>query len=135
MEPVLPFSATFGEAWAIPSTVSDTSSDPQPFLRLPLPGCLPQLLDYAREVEWGGQGKWLWVQTDNQLLEQEFDGLAQVSDDLTKASCVQIGRHMEHLLLGGMDLKAGEWESLTSAICTLSATIGAEHFLNERFLF
>ena len=100
------FANSLCELWKLPGTeLSDVEPTYQAPFSVKLPTCredLPHLRHNSREDHWDSDTGRVWIQTDNQQLQQVFAGLSQLdSESSLRAPCIRVSRMMQSMLRGG----------------------------------
>ena len=90
-----------------------------------LPTCrddLPHLPHNPKEEHWESEGGRVWIQTDNQQLEQLFAGLSKLDNESLRPPCVRVARMLRSMLSGGFrprrdTLDLIEWDMQSLNTC------------------
>ena len=95
------FQETVFRDWGLPAIPIVEACVGQPLKRARLHSDMhdiPVLVRNPKEAYWNAGSRRIWVQTDNQMLEQVCAGLARLDHPWMRPLFVRIGRHL-HLLL------------------------------------
>ena len=97
------FAATLYEVWSLPG-IHQPGQQPKPMLTIKLPSAtddVPPLLPNPKEALWGSRQSRIWIQTDNQQLDELFSGSSQLDQLQLRPLCVTIARRLYNLLEAG----------------------------------
>ena len=89
--------------WSLPQPVGNQGPKTwgDPFITIKLAtnvDDVPPLLPNPKADSWDSKANRLWIQTDNQQLEQIFAGRSLLESDFLRPVCIRIGRNLHSLL-------------------------------------
>ena len=91
--------------WQIPYTYEPPDeTDPGRWVSTEFPTCvddLPYFPPNSKEAGWDCVGRRVWVQTDNQQLQQIFAGLSVLESPSLRPPCVRVARLLKSMANGG----------------------------------
>ena len=103
------FAVQMSELWKLPPpSFKCSGNDAEISFTVKLPTCkddLPHLPHNLKEDGWESGGGRVWVQTDNQQLQQLFAGLSKLECESLRPPCVRVGRLLRSMLVGGFRLR------------------------------
>ena len=98
------FACKICDQWSLPRISARGNLEAIPMLTVRMQTSIedpPYLLPNPMESQWDGPANRLWIQTDNQQVQEVFGGRSTLDADHLRPICTRIARYMSRLLAKG----------------------------------